>query len=339
MRLRKVSFSGYEWWVKKSCGPVGPGDNYFSDSPDNVWVDAADRLHLKITQDDGIWYCSEVILNDCLGYGDYLFLFESQVGELDPNVVLGLFTWDSDSPSEDYREIDIEFSRWGVPSDTNAQYVVQPWYVPGNRHRWFMPTNMDSSTHRFNWREGQVQFLSVAGHQSCEPYDSVIHSWQYSSPDVPVPGTENIRINLWLYETVPPAQEVEVIVSAFSYYPPVGIDLSGELVGEQLLLSWSAASGATEYWIYGAENIAYLEPGFFPHYEFRLDVLPQSIGSWSSGLGIGDPNANWTYMIVAVNADGQQLLRSNLFGEYDFSTTSSVCLPSGIALGKGEDDP
>ncbi|MDQ4089270.1 MAG: hypothetical protein M3163_03045 [Actinomycetota bacterium] len=48
-------------------------------------------------------------------------------GRLDPNVVLGLFSW-SDDPAYNYREIDIEVARWGdVAGDTNAQYVVQPW--------------------------------------------------------------------------------------------------------------------------------------------------------------------------------------------------------------------
>ncbi|MHA6793625.1 hypothetical protein ACVGVM_08935 [Pseudonocardia bannensis] len=33
----------------------------------------------------------------------------------DPNVVLGLFLYDGDSPEAAHHEVDIEFSRWGDP--------------------------------------------------------------------------------------------------------------------------------------------------------------------------------------------------------------------------------
>ena len=50
---RIISFSGYEWLVKTSAnsksGTAGPGNNYFSNSKDNVWVDKKGWLHLKIT--------------------------------------------------------------------------------------------------------------------------------------------------------------------------------------------------------------------------------------------------------------------------------------------------
>ena len=46
---RRLSFSGYDWSVKDSRGlQTGPGNNCFSDSVSNVWVDARARLHLRI---------------------------------------------------------------------------------------------------------------------------------------------------------------------------------------------------------------------------------------------------------------------------------------------------
>ena len=45
---RSITFSGLNWLVKGSRGRIGPGHNHFSDSFDNVWVDAQGRLHLRV---------------------------------------------------------------------------------------------------------------------------------------------------------------------------------------------------------------------------------------------------------------------------------------------------
>src|SRR5262245_21295616 len=70
---RTISFSGKTWLVKSSTGKVGPGPNYFSDSTDNVWVDAGGRLHLKITKAKGKWSSAEIVSADSFGYGTYRF--------------------------------------------------------------------------------------------------------------------------------------------------------------------------------------------------------------------------------------------------------------------------
>ena len=62
---------------------------------------------------------------------------------MDPGMIAGIFTWDdgapySGDPDPYYREIDFEFSRWGIPGNQNSQYVIQPWNVAGNIH----PFNM-----------------------------------------------------------------------------------------------------------------------------------------------------------------------------------------------------
>src|SRR5438034_3134844 len=90
---RTISFSGYTWSVKTSVGPVGPGPNYFSDSTNNVSVDAQGRLHLRITHTGGNWYCAEIVCQRTLGYGNYVFHVDGTPATLDANVVLGLFTW------------------------------------------------------------------------------------------------------------------------------------------------------------------------------------------------------------------------------------------------------
>lgn len=128
---RVIAFAGYDWVVKNYAWEVGPGPNRFSDNSRNVWVDAAGRLHLRIEKRKKTWYCAEVICTESLGHGTYRFYLDSDVAELDPNVVLGLFTW-SDTPGFNNREVDIEFSRWGDRNGPNAQFVVQPYYFPNN---------------------------------------------------------------------------------------------------------------------------------------------------------------------------------------------------------------
>jgi hypothetical protein len=206
---RIVEFAELTWWVKASAGAVDPGPNSFSDSPANVWVDERGRLHLKITDSENRWDCAEVVTTQSLGSGRYTFELRSDVSDLDPNVVLGLFTW-SEDPAYNHREMDIEFARWGDSSDaTNGQYVVQPYDHEGNLQRIVQPA-VASSAHSFDWQPDALTFRSSTAAPS---------SWTYSGTDRPQPGSEHARINLWLYRGAPPTNgaTVEIIVKSFIF--------------------------------------------------------------------------------------------------------------------------
>ncbi len=238
---KTISFAGYNWLVKNSNTPVGPGPNFFSDSTENVRVDAEGKLHMGITQRNGNWHCAEVILMGSLGYGRYVFQLATPVGLIDAQATLGLFTWDSGAPANFFREIDIEIGRWGIPFDpTNAQFVVQPYATSGNLLRYTTPDSLEFSTHSFEWTPDSIKFLSVKGNKSAPPYDSLISSYNYTGSDIQPPGNENTRINLWLFRGFPPqnGQQFEVIISNFEYFPPqpVGIDDTPE---EQLPAGYS----------------------------------------------------------------------------------------------------
>ncbi len=220
--FRTIEFSGYTWKVKASETRAGPGPNYFSDRGEDVWVDESGRLHLRIVYRDSRWYCTEVFTSEPLGYGTYTFTLASRVDQLDRNVVLGLFTWDDTVPEYNYREIDIEFSRWGEETGDNSQYVVQPWDHAGNRHQFNMVLQGDYSTHRFNWGSGSIQFSSYQGH--APSLGDEIETWLYTGTDVPPAGAGNARINLWLLNGDPPSdgQGVEVIIEASEFAPQAG---------------------------------------------------------------------------------------------------------------------
>lgn len=96
------------------------------------------------------------------------------------------------------------------------------------------------------------------------------------------------------------------------------LELTGELIGGSLQLTWSAAAEADAYWVFGAANRPWFVPGFAPGYEFRVAVLPPATTTWSSAEGIGDSDANWTYLVMAVDGVEDEMARSNRFGEHDF---------------------
>jgi hypothetical protein len=221
--VRWISFSDYDWWVKTSPGLVGPGSNYFSASTNNVWLDAQGRLHLRITNRSNLWQCAEVVTRRTFGYGSYRFESDAPVNNLDPSVVLGLFTW-SDDPAYTHREIDIECGRWANSNDVNnAQYVIQPWDFSGHLVRYTVPAGLTNSTHIFTWETNRVSFQSQRGSYSPSPAPTnLISAWAFTNGDaVPQTGEENVRLNLWLINGNPPTDnhEVEFIIKSFQFVP------------------------------------------------------------------------------------------------------------------------
>jgi len=209
----KITWGGATWSVKTSRSAVGPGPNVFA--KDNVSVDAQGRLHLRITRNAaGTWTAAEIIGPRTHGYGTYTFTLASPVHDLDPNVVLGLFTWSDRAPSA-HREIDIEFARWGSTTDpTNAQYVVQPHTVANHVARFTQPSDA-TSTHRFTWRQGRIDWASL------DSSGAPIASYTYVGSDVPTTADERVRLNLWLFGGDAPTdgQPVEVIITSFAFTP------------------------------------------------------------------------------------------------------------------------
>jgi hypothetical protein len=69
-----------------------------------------------------------------------------------------------------------------------------------------------SSSVAFSWHAGSVGFTS----SNAPP-----GSWTYSGADVPVPGGEHARMNLWLFGGAAPTdgKPVEVIVRSFAFSP------------------------------------------------------------------------------------------------------------------------
>ncbi len=193
---RIIRFAGVDWNVKNG-GPYGPGPNYWSDSPQSVWVDSLGRLHLKIRKENGRWYCAEISTVQTTHYGEHRFLVDGFIDRMDKNIVLGLFVY-----ADDQNEIDIEYSKWGYETKTDVgSYTVQPYSTIGNQYTFESPLDSSKTTHYFDWQPGYVMFASMHGYYyGAPPSDNYyIARWIYSGSDNPS-DTRNLHthINLWL---------------------------------------------------------------------------------------------------------------------------------------------
>jgi hypothetical protein len=212
---KMLHFSGYDWLVRDLLSYRAGSMNSFDTA--NARTDKNGALHLRVTKNQDGWSCAEVQLTRSLGYGTYLFVVRD-ISHLEPSAVLTLFTWDSMVGTDENRqELDIEMSRWGVPNNENAQYVVQPYYVPTNIVRFNAPAGV--LTHAFRWEPGQVTFTTYVGAQvigRAHPLNQHVFT-----AHVPAAGGEVARINLYVFGwgKMPLQRENEIVVEKFKYYP------------------------------------------------------------------------------------------------------------------------
>lgn len=205
-----IEFSGIQWYMKAGEG-LGPRNNDWSDSEESVFVDEMGRLHLKIRQIEGIWHSAEVSTVLHAGYGIYRFIVDSPLHQLDREVVLGMFLY-----RDDNTEIDIEISRWGEESESeaNALYTVQPYILDGHMHAFNM-SYPESTIYEIDWQVDSLIFRTYKNLPSTSDEDSLIEEWQFDSGDFPVESDDlHLHINLYLLGDAPSnEEEVEIIIS------------------------------------------------------------------------------------------------------------------------------
>jgi hypothetical protein len=139
---------------------------------------------------------------------------------LEPAAVLGMFTWDYAGADQNNREMDIEISRWGDPSNKNMQYVVQPFHVVANAARFATPG--EALTHSLRWEPGRASFKTI---RNSEPGKTVrgaetVAEHVFTS-GVPSPGIESVRMSLYIFGAakIPLQKEAEVVIEKFEYLP------------------------------------------------------------------------------------------------------------------------
>jgi hypothetical protein len=171
---------------------------------------------MRIAKQSGQWTCAEVTLIRSLGYGSYSFTVRD-TSHLEPAMVFSMFTYDYAGGDQNNREMNIEISRWGDPASKNAQYQIQPYYVPANVARFTVPFGL--LTHSLRWDLGMVTFRTVRGAVS-DSGPGLIGEHVFTS-GIPTPGVESVRMAFYVYgERDDPIQNGgEVVIEKFEYLP------------------------------------------------------------------------------------------------------------------------
>jgi hypothetical protein len=207
-----LHFSGYDWIVRSAASDRGGETNSYD--PANAWVDQKGYLHLQMALRDGRWSCANVRLTRSLGYGTYRFVVQDSA-DLQPSAVLGIYTLDEGKPDETRSELNIELSRWGELGKKNAQYVVQPYYVPENIFRFMVPAG--ALTHILGWQPGAASFKTTRG--PVEASRSIAEHLFTSG--VPTAAAETVHIELYEFHHSKNISQrpAEVVIQKFEYLP------------------------------------------------------------------------------------------------------------------------
>jgi len=211
-----VNFSGFQWRVRKVASDRGGTRNPYD--PNNVYVDQAGALHLQILDRNQQWTCSEVNLTRSLGYGTYSFTVED-TSHFEPAAVFAIFTWDYSSNQGNRGEFDINISRWADPQNKNAEFVIQPAFVPLNMTRFVAPPG--KLKHTFVWAAGRITMITsrVLSNGSTD-----LVSKHIFTSEIPTPGSESVRMTFYIYSDpnhkLPGVHHsAEVVVDRFEYMP------------------------------------------------------------------------------------------------------------------------
>lgn len=222
--IQILRFSGYDWTVRRTSTPEGPKNNRFGGRDVSVTLNKDGSLTLWLTQREGIWYAGEVTLRKSMGYGTYLFRLRTAPASLDPNSVLGLFTY-TRSRAYNHREIDIEFSAWGEDgAPVRGQYVIQPYTAPGHLETFDVAKDEAPATYSFTWTKERIDFASWRGYGPRPEAGSpaCISAWSFSEPKGVPPPNSFVHMNFYLADgAVPPSGcgALAVTIDSFEFIP------------------------------------------------------------------------------------------------------------------------
>lgn len=254
--VRTMKWKGYEWSVRPTQDFHGPGPNAWSDSEQAATIDSNGDLILSIFKDNTGVYRAVELEGPHFGYGQYEWVIDTNPQNWPEEPVLGLFTYDDvDDGTAFYRELDIEFSKWNFAPEPSrswfsVQPVVAPVYAPGHpssgdQEPWVTKeerihdhrlTSATPYRGYFIWQPGQVYFRMVDA-------NGVLLGEHLVNNEVPQPGNETTRMNLWLLEGRAPsngATSIPVRLKDFTFTPGVR---TGRKKASQTVLDFTTAAG------------------------------------------------------------------------------------------------
>jgi len=154
-----------------------------------------------------------VTLTRSLGYGTYSFTVHD-TSQLEPAAALAMFTYDYAEAGPNNREMGVEISPWGDRNTANAQFIIQPFYVPENTSRFSVPPEyspIPSAGSRGAFCSGHR-----AG-QTRKAKTGTVAEHEFTS-GVPTHGSESVRMTLYVFRTRRTIQYGnEVVIEKFEF--------------------------------------------------------------------------------------------------------------------------
>jgi hypothetical protein len=139
------------------------------------------------------------------------------IARFEPAVALSFLTWDDLDMQQRHRELDIEMSRWGIPDNKNADYVVQPSWFPENKVKFVAPAG--PLIQMLHWEPGKASFQTFRRGPGASS-NQIVSSKVFSS-GIPTPGNELVNIDFcdFKHGRVPLQNGAEVVIEKFQYLP------------------------------------------------------------------------------------------------------------------------
>lgn len=205
--LDHFEWKGYSWELRDDMrAKSGPGPNFFS--PYNVIppADSDGDLVMKVTKEDGDFYCSEFYLDNSLGYGTYQIDINQKVEEianLDENIVFGFFLYKNDE-----YEIDIEISKWGQKGKNapNMDYISQPYIENKSGILFKLPEGHQNTRHSFLWAPDKIYWKA-------EDIDTkeLLYEWTAYSNLRKEDNAFVLHFNFWMMSGIAPKVDEQTI--------------------------------------------------------------------------------------------------------------------------------
>ena len=208
--VTSINWAGYTWQITDYKGG--------SFTSDNVWVDTAGKLHMKLIYENGKWEGYNLILNNTVGYGTYKWNIDTDVGALEkanPSLLFSPFLFDSTLSSQNYGEIDIHMSKFGATDDrTNMNWTIRSAGLTD-----YEGITGAGVTHTLQWMPTYLKFTAQGPSQ---PYKEMNFTNAAQIPN----ATGNMQLLLYIDElnnAAPPngasTYSQEVVLSGFTYTP------------------------------------------------------------------------------------------------------------------------
>jgi Glycosyl hydrolases family 16 len=212
---RTLMFNNKQWIIKTCDSPMGPGSNLFGLHKKNVYINKNGDLILSIQAIEKQWSCAEIISAEAVKEGIYEITINSNIANLEPNIVFGFFLYNELNPPF-YDEIDIEFSTWNRANNFNTQYTIHQ--SDNTKKKAFtILSNVVKSNHSIALTKDSIFVKS-----NWLLPNSKLQTIEYSTPRPPTMNLNaaHLRLNLWINKSdQAPKKTIKIKIANISFTP------------------------------------------------------------------------------------------------------------------------